>query len=73
MTRAVVSVTPPGGNGTSSVIGRDGNVCADTVAGLKIKDEIATADTAAQKSFLMLPPCLMPLRVRSRHFRTKPA
>ena len=28
MMRAMASVDPPGGNGTMSVIGRDGKVCA---------------------------------------------
>jgi hypothetical protein len=54
MTRAVVSVTPPGGNGTSNVTGRDGNVCAEAApVRPAIALDMAATAAAAQNNFLM--------------------
>src|SRR3981081_691604 len=55
MMRAAASVDPPGGNGTTSVMARDGKPCACAPA-----MPANTDSTSATKNFLMIPPVKRP-------------
>jgi hypothetical protein len=49
MTRVIVSVVPPGGNGTTTLIGLEGKACADAASPhAAAQVEIASASTAVQ-------------------------